>query len=768
MSETLTDIFGQLSSPPAPAGHWVPHPYQLAIAERLLSGRRVVLRAPTGGGKTLAAWLPWLASRLQPYDFPPTLLHALPGGAFTSTLLQQLRQRCQSLGAARVGLQHEGDAFDPFLLSDAVITSADQLLSVALHRPLGLHPGLSNINAGALLGAYLVFDEFPALARRHGLIAWLGLLRQYLPVAPVLFATAAWPRALCEQVAALLDADFIEATGVDSGGRRQWRHTRALTPETILRRHLHRTMVVCNSVRGAQVLYRALQGMLARGHQHTELLLLHPYQLSRDRQPIEARASALFQPGCREHALLITTPGIEATDLSAELLITDPAPPDALLRRAGRCARHTGEHGEVLVGQVSTHEADAGYATPAAETLLKALAGESAVSAADEMAAYDRIWDDTPAARASLALPAPAEVDANARAIMENPRTMPLALFQRVGACLHRMPETVSDPFELERFSLALSSLERGWQQWQASGSPAQWYALLPRWPEGADHPPTWSVMANPADVDAEARLVVLNAEVVSYHPVIGLELTPGTPYESVRVPAQHTNWSPFDQVVQYYEDHAAGVLAAVEKYLPWYRYVLRHLGGRWRLPTVELEQWLRLCVLWHDAGKLTVEWQRAAKRWQAEVMRRPIPRGVLARIDYQKRRDEQYPCPEHTYASGIALYRALTTAFSLRPFLLQGALLAIMLHHGATQKGAPPLAPHPEAWTTLLDLATPVIDDRLLRRLDRVGWTQAPRGFHPLPAVPPVDPDTWMAYSLLARAIRLADRDMALEALSL
>jgi hypothetical protein len=50
----------------------------------------------------------------------------------------------------------------------------------------------------------------------------------------------------------------------------------------------------------------------------------------------------------------------------------------------------------------------------------------------------------------------------------------------------------------------------------------------------------------------------------------------------------------------------------------------------------------------------------------------------------------------------------------------------------------------------------------RQLRRLDRFGWTLHVRGPWHIPAHPPDDPDVWMAYSLLARAIRLADREMS------
>ncbi len=765
MQRTLTEIFSPSVSPHDLRGGWTPRPFQLAVTEALLSGRRAVLRAPAASGKAIAAWSAWLASRQYPYDFPPSLLHAVPGGISLSGLHRRLQTLTASHGGLRVSVQTEGDAFDPFLISDAVLTTPEELLSIALTRPMGLHPGLGNINAGALLGAYLVFDEFPALVSRLHLLAWLGLLRAYLPMAPCLFMTATWPRALCARVAELLDADLIDASAYDGGGTRTWEALPAAPVETILRRHERRTMVVCNTVRGAQVLYRALRGQMTHGFRGTELLLLHQHQFFRERDAIAARViDAFATPG--QQTILVTTPGIEvAADISVDLLITDPAPPDALLRRAGRCGRRPGEQGEVVVGPVSEYAPGEQYPTPAADALLARLTDGSPHAFPAELAALDAVWETAGDAELPDAVrlpPGTDEAETTIRALMEARESFPPALFSRVGACLHRMPETVADPFELERFSLAVPSLERGWRQWQASGAPAEWFALLPRWPAGPEQPPTWSVVQTAEEFHAASRLVVLNADAVSYDPVIGLELMPGTPYESVRLPEQHTKWAPFDQHVESYQDHAAEVLAMVEQSLPWYRFVLRQLGKRWRMPLVEMEQWLRICVLWHDAGKLTDAWQRCAARWQAEAVRRPTRHGVLARIDYQTARHGPFPCGDHANTSGYALIRAISVLLENRPALQQGTLAAIMHHHGVITPRPPDLTPHPEAWATLLDVATPVIDDRLLKRIDRMGWTASLRGNPEVPRHPPVDPDGWMAYALLSRAMRLADRDLA------
>ncbi|MHB0936140.1 MAG: CRISPR-associated endonuclease Cas3'' [Armatimonadota bacterium] len=753
MPDLLASTFRHLSTALSPSGPLTPADFQLAAAEALLSGRRVVLRAPAGSGKALAAWLPWLAGRLHPCDFPAHMLHVLPGGTFLTDLHRQLGALAAPLGVKEIGIQNEGDAFDPFLVTDAAFTTVDELLSMALHHPLGLHPGLANINAGALLGAYLFFDEFPALASREELLLWLGLLRRYLPFTPCLFGSTVLPRPLLARIAEVLDAEFIDA-GEEAGGRRRWLRQPALGVEGILRQHRTGTIVVCNTVRGAQAVYRALARVVDESS-CGDLLLIHQHQLYRHRRPLLERAAEIFGPGGRGKGLLITTSGIQVgSDFSAETLITDPISPDHLLLRAARCGRFTGETGRVVVARVSDPVAPDASPGPAWESLVARLADDTPKTAAEEQAALDALWEAE-----EISLP---EVEACDAAVETALAGETPAVFSRVGVALHMVPEMVADPFELERFSLAVTSLERGWQQWQTGGSPGEWFALIPRWPAEGQQAPTWAPVQDARQFAAAARLIVLNSEAVSYDPVIGLELTPGASYQSEQLARQHTTWSPFNQHVQRYEEHAARTLEAFERLTPWFRYVLRHLARHWRASSVELEQWLRIGILWHDAGKLTADWQRAAHRWQAETVRRPAA-GVLARVDFRAQRDGQYPCPSHAVYSARVLSRAIACLLQTRPALQRGTLAAFCHHHGPTAMETPDLTPHPEAWATLLELAAGVLDKRLAQRLDRVGWTLTLRGQPDIPATPPADPDAWMAYSLLARLIRLADREVAL-----
>jgi len=199
MSDMLEAAFQRLAAVQGNQQWFPPTPYQMAVTEALLAGHRVVLRASSCRPTSFAGWLPWLVGRTSSFDFPPKLLHVLPDGAFFSDLPAMLALQTRSIKGLRISTQTQSDSYDPFFLADATFTTVEQLLSAALHCPFGINPNLANIDAGVIFGAYLFFEEFPALSRPEMLTMWLGLLRRYYPQTPCLFTTSSLPRPLCRR-----------------------------------------------------------------------------------------------------------------------------------------------------------------------------------------------------------------------------------------------------------------------------------------------------------------------------------------------------------------------------------------------------------------------------------------------------------------------------------------------------------------------------------------------------------------------------------------
>ena len=107
--------------------------------------------------------------------------------------------------------------------------------------------------------------------------------------------------------------------------------------------------VVCNTVRRAQDVYHALKPRFQRRAEdgHPELDILHSQYPFHNREEREERVLARFgHPGAprvrRPHrSILVATQIIEQSlDLDFDLMVSDMAPADLLLQRAGRLHRH--------------------------------------------------------------------------------------------------------------------------------------------------------------------------------------------------------------------------------------------------------------------------------------------------------------------------------------------------------------------------------------------------------------------------------------------
>lgn len=99
--------------------------------------------------------------------------------------------------------------------------------------------------------------------------------------------------------------------------------------------------VICNTVGRAQEIYRAVRdaGMISADH----LILFHARMPMAWRNEIEAKVLTQFgKDGARPHrAIVVATQVIEQSlDLDFDVMITDLAPIDLLLQRAGRLHRH--------------------------------------------------------------------------------------------------------------------------------------------------------------------------------------------------------------------------------------------------------------------------------------------------------------------------------------------------------------------------------------------------------------------------------------------
>jgi len=179
---------------------WHPHAHQLALLEHAGAGRDTLLIAPTGGGKTLAGFLPSLVdlAQRQPKREPETAIHTLyvsPLKALAVDIARNLAMPVAEM-ALPIGIEtRTGDtppsrrARQRLLPPDILLTTPEQIALMLSHH-----------GAAELFGSlkYVILDELHALAssKRGDLLALdLARLRTHSPglTAIGLSATVARP-----------------------------------------------------------------------------------------------------------------------------------------------------------------------------------------------------------------------------------------------------------------------------------------------------------------------------------------------------------------------------------------------------------------------------------------------------------------------------------------------------------------------------------------------------------------------------------------------
>src|SRR6266567_3572434 len=370
-------------------GKLQPRPFQQRVHDLLLSGKNVILQAPTGAGKTEAALWPFLEDLERGENtLPHTCLYATPMRVLSNQFYQKYREQIdridsrrgttltrqyEHLGRNPVSIQTGEQPDDPQFESILTFCTIDQLLASFLAVPYGVGQRKANLNVGAVAGSYLVLDEFhlyPLLGgdksvfgARTTAIQMLRLLRS---VTPFVLMTATFSSSLLKLLGELLDAEIVtvddpqELQAIAQGRTRTFRRSpEPMHAEAILADHYQRennrcTLVICNTVLRAQQMYLQLRQVEARG---TRVVLLHSRFSVEDRRQLSREVEHELGPDQWKDGIyhgrdiiVVATQVVEVgLDISVQVLHTENAPANSLIQRAGRCARFAGQQGSVIV-----------------------------------------------------------------------------------------------------------------------------------------------------------------------------------------------------------------------------------------------------------------------------------------------------------------------------------------------------------------------------------------------------------------------------------
>ncbi|MBC7362874.1 MAG: CRISPR-associated helicase Cas3' [Candidatus Aminicenantes bacterium] len=330
-----------------------PYAHQQETYSVLADGQSVILRAPTGSGKTEAVFVPFL--ELRGKILPSRMVYALPMRALVNSISSRISNYA---GAIQVKAQHGEKLESLYFDADCVVATLDQVITSYACAPLSLGVRYGNIPAGAIAGSFLVFDEVHTFNPELGLQSSLILAERMKGLGlPFVFMTATLPTEFMKSLAERLGARIIEADE-ESLPVRKLRNVflisninEMLSPENILtyyKENPGRLIVVCNTVSKAVELYQQLKEKI-----RPQPILIHSRFFDEDRARIEKEIERLFGIKGPKEAVLITTQVVEVgMDISADLVLTELAPIDSLIQRAGRCCRWGGK-GKFIVFGVS-------------------------------------------------------------------------------------------------------------------------------------------------------------------------------------------------------------------------------------------------------------------------------------------------------------------------------------------------------------------------------------------------------------------------------
>ena len=797
-----------------------PYNFQVSVVEALLKGCNVILRAPTGSGKTEAALAPFIVARATDHsNFPLKAMLALP----MKTLAKSIHSRAQKLtGKLELDVRlHTGeDQGAPLLEGDVVVTTIDQLISNYAHIPLSMSSGRANIGAGAVISSYVVFDEFHLLDPQRAFRTALMMIEQLQHITPFLLMTATLSSQMVQELAKMsgavvIEPDTQELRKMPSQGktRRFQQVKQVLTAEAVAQAHKMRSIAICNTVSRAQKLYESLLELQKNGCDHlknTRIKLIHSQFLPSDRAKKEEQLEQWMGKGSAENTVLVATQAIEVgINISCENLHTELCPANSLLQRAGRCARFEGEEGTVHVYDLPLNERGEKRIMPYPElkaeleatwTALETL--KNPVDFAREAELIKEVHEAGDIRHLKAAKESKHTHMESLEDAQHGDRSMASTLIRKVinqSVILHPDPSQLFNWREVSKCEMVslfpgkLNALLAS--QTDTWGETEDWAVMIPS--ERQTELGTrlaWRRCNDPEELKL-SPLVAVNPNCVWYTPDMGLrpDLLRPSPnpqqFPRTKEPTDRGDRQDWWYTFETYQEHVQNVMNALPIEAPEVLRACPKVDAKFNLPQGTLEKATKVAIAAHDIGKLSVGWQRWTRAWQRKQLKE-YPEllwwgkegqlkatcqkaGVFcAHTDYHpafdKARSEAMPSrPGHSGESATVLEKTYYDAFldqvgndELGGQVFSAIYGAIVRHHGAYSTGKT------DKWCldsgsakvislVFRNLVGDELETEKLQELEKKGVPAS----EPTNLIPqPSQPLAWIAYSLISRALRLAD----------
>lgn len=363
----------------------------------------MIIKAPTGYGKTLISLTLYTAIMLGRKDLGFRVIHVLPlraiGDKFYRDLTREpsedskkpgllwiLKNNGLQVNPRDVGLQHMSSRGSPFLAKRYVITTIDTFITSLFKLPVSeiakaVRRGTAHyeISRGFIYSSTVILDEFHlyvlqgSFKGERTLTSIISALKGLIDAEiPIIIATATLPKkvqkiiekeikleaddAIIEEIAGPakdmprrnLKIDLIDYHNVDKSVLLD-----QISNESCKRSLEGSVLVISNTVGDAIDIYSRIRDRVKNIREcGSDVRLLHSRMAGFHRSEVLKwlESSEDKDRKIKKGSILVATQVVEAgVDVSFDHLITEASPPDNLIQRIGRIARRGGGEGYIII-----------------------------------------------------------------------------------------------------------------------------------------------------------------------------------------------------------------------------------------------------------------------------------------------------------------------------------------------------------------------------------------------------------------------------------
>ncbi|HHY34171.1 MAG TPA: CRISPR-associated helicase Cas3' [Firmicutes bacterium] len=759
-----------------------PYHHQIEVYRVLEKGGRVLLHAPTGAGKSEAAFVPFIG--LRGNSLPTRLIYVLPTRSLVDSITGRFRDLVSRAGLpVRVAAQHGRRPESVLFYADAVVATIDQVISSYVCAPLSLGTRHGNIPAGAVATGFLVLDEVHTLDPERGLQAAVVLATRLQQVGvPFVIMSATLPRKARDILQRRLDLAVIEAreecvrVRVDRKVSVKLELDKQLTSEAVLDAYSEgkkRVLVVCNTVERAIALYKSVKDSVPPDRR----LLIHSRFVEEDRERCNTLVNRLLGKGTEGPALVISTQVVEVgLDISCDILLTELCPADSLIQRAGRCARWAEAQGLMRVfglpigdgGRLATAPYHEYLVTRTGEVLTRyfnelngRLNWELEQKLTDDVLSEDYVnWLDIRKAGLAACRMANAAFTGSRKAAAAAVRDN-----DSVNVSLHTKPQLLGRSLGL------LPSVQipvRGLRKFIRDNPSAVW-ALTDSGDESGS--PVLVRISEPGQVKIGFRYYISSG--VSYSPEVGLTFDgAGVDWQAGATEGSERLGREVGRRLETLEEHLRQTVDYLCRFVCGReQYGLQKIAETSGLGFPGLRSLLLMGAVCHDLGKASRFWQKAAREalraWLAQDSRRYLSltnreREILdsaasiflGRFPYVEKQVRGVVLPPHATVSAYAIWDVLVGRWGQWG---EATALAIAHHHSVRAAEVPRYELDDGWWQRFRELLEDVAGIELQK--EDIRWQQSSKcvlGYR----MPPFHKErVYTFYAVVSRCLSLADR---------